>query len=38
MWEFLQSTIDDLDKLNAYIKDNREVTKQLLKEAPNLTA
>lgn len=38
MWKFLEMTVSDLDRLNSYVKDNQEVTKQLLKEAPNITA
>lgn len=38
MWKFLQLTVADLQRLNGYVKDNREIVKQLLKEAPNITA
>ena len=36
MWEFLEMLITDLDKITQFVQDNQNMTKYLLKEAPNI--
>lgn len=37
MWEFLLSTVTDLDVVTDFVKANQETVKQLLKEPPNVS-